>query len=409
MHNIAYLRKESGLTQDELAERLQISSQAISKWENGHTMPEITLLPKLAKIFNCTIDDILIPQMCVNKNRNYIHALLPYQDVASYTGSYWPRSMAFPAVMSALKLFMGLEDRRDFNNYQVNDDQEYILQSGISTLAFGFSRYNKEFIHDCFKIYGLDYDMVSLNDKPIEDITLIIKTQIQKGYPVIIQDKSNNAAFLFVTGIESSGKMIWAHEFIEGFDEKNCNMNPYNMEKRDNWLKPDMEVLLLHHIDKKLSIESACKNALNNYCLIMSGNWDKEEFCSKETPSSFKQFMKYGTQGYQTYINYLKEKKSFDGFSPQDCILYESLYRTMGFLCMCKGLIKDIDVQCLNSAIDKYNVLCQHAHDIFDVVGGRLLVDKTTKEKTEVVIDCLVRSNEIFIDVIKLLSSVTAK
>lgn len=52
--------------------------------------------------------------------------------------------MAFPAVMTALKLFVGLEERRDFNQHQINDDQEYLLQSGLSTLAFGFSQHNLE-------------------------------------------------------------------------------------------------------------------------------------------------------------------------------------------------------------------------------------------------------------------------
>lgn len=397
---IAFLRKQNRLTQDELAEKLDISPQAISKWENGHTMPEVSLLPVLAEIFNCTIDTILISDSYTNGHKNYIHMLLPYQDVSPYTGSWWPRSMAFPAVMTALKLFMGFEDRRNFNNHQINDDQEYILQSGISTLAFGFSRYNAEFIHDCFQIYGLDYKTVSVNNKSFEEIITLIKTQIQNGYPVIIQDKSNNAAFLFVTGIESSGQTIRAHEFIEGFDEKNCNMNPYEMEKMDNWLKPDMELLLLYHIDKKISVEEACKNALANYCLIMSGKWDKKEFCSKETSESFKQFMNYGSDGYYTYIYYLKETSSLESFSPQDCILYESVFRTTGFLIMCKEYIKNINIQSLNSAIDKYNTLSQHAHDICDIVGGKSLNNKTMEEKSNVVLNYLIRSNEILIDAV---------
>ena len=58
---IATLRKSIGLPQEKLAEMLNISPQAISKWENGHTLPETTLLPVLTQIFRCTIDDILMP------------------------------------------------------------------------------------------------------------------------------------------------------------------------------------------------------------------------------------------------------------------------------------------------------------------------------------------------------------
>lgn len=58
---IAAFRKSIGLPQEKLAEMLNISPQAISKWENGHTLPETTLLPILSQIFRCTIDDILMP------------------------------------------------------------------------------------------------------------------------------------------------------------------------------------------------------------------------------------------------------------------------------------------------------------------------------------------------------------
>jgi len=58
---ITALRKGIGLSQEKLAEMLNISPQAISKWENGHTLPETTLLPILSQIFRCTIDDIIMP------------------------------------------------------------------------------------------------------------------------------------------------------------------------------------------------------------------------------------------------------------------------------------------------------------------------------------------------------------
>ena len=58
---LALLRKEKGYTQEALAESINISPQAISKWENGHSLPETSLLPMLARKFGCSIDTILIP------------------------------------------------------------------------------------------------------------------------------------------------------------------------------------------------------------------------------------------------------------------------------------------------------------------------------------------------------------
>ena len=52
-------RKRLGLTQDQLAEQLGVTAQAVSKWENDQSCPDITTLPKLADIFNTTTDALL--------------------------------------------------------------------------------------------------------------------------------------------------------------------------------------------------------------------------------------------------------------------------------------------------------------------------------------------------------------
>lgn len=56
---IKELRKEKKVTQEELAEYLHISSQAISKWETGASSPDIDLLPKLAIFFGTSLDHLL--------------------------------------------------------------------------------------------------------------------------------------------------------------------------------------------------------------------------------------------------------------------------------------------------------------------------------------------------------------
>ena len=56
---IAYLRKQKGLTQAELGERLKVTFQAVSKWERGETLPDTAVLPELARVLETTIDNIL--------------------------------------------------------------------------------------------------------------------------------------------------------------------------------------------------------------------------------------------------------------------------------------------------------------------------------------------------------------
>lgn len=52
-------RKRLGLTQDKLAELLGVTAQAVSKWENNQSCPDITTLPKLAELFHTTTDELL--------------------------------------------------------------------------------------------------------------------------------------------------------------------------------------------------------------------------------------------------------------------------------------------------------------------------------------------------------------
>lgn len=52
-------RKRLGLTQDQLAEKLGITAQAVSKWENDLSCPDISILPKLADIFSISTDELL--------------------------------------------------------------------------------------------------------------------------------------------------------------------------------------------------------------------------------------------------------------------------------------------------------------------------------------------------------------
>lgn len=56
---IAFLRREKGITQEELARHLGVSNQAVSKWESGQNCPDIQLLPEIARLFQVSVDQLL--------------------------------------------------------------------------------------------------------------------------------------------------------------------------------------------------------------------------------------------------------------------------------------------------------------------------------------------------------------
>lgn len=55
---ICFYRKKQGLTQEELAQRLGVTNQSVSKWESAQCCPDISLIPKLADIFDVSIDEL---------------------------------------------------------------------------------------------------------------------------------------------------------------------------------------------------------------------------------------------------------------------------------------------------------------------------------------------------------------
>ena len=128
---IAHLRIGRNYTQEQLAEKLKVSPQAVSKWENGKAVPEVPMLYEISQLFNCSVDRILDPSSCVLRNMDFDYEFLvkPRIPVAHYSGSEWPKSISSASLLTAVKLFFGLEQRRDIKNRQINDDEEYMLTS----------------------------------------------------------------------------------------------------------------------------------------------------------------------------------------------------------------------------------------------------------------------------------------
>lgn len=67
--NIAYFRKQKKLTQEELAEKMSVTAQAVSKWECDSSYPDITVMQTLAKTLGVTVDDLLTGEQKVPEVR----------------------------------------------------------------------------------------------------------------------------------------------------------------------------------------------------------------------------------------------------------------------------------------------------------------------------------------------------
>lgn len=67
---IASKRKEQGLTQLQLAEKLGITDRAVSKWETGKSLPDASLMPELCKLLKITINDLICGEVVSVENYN---------------------------------------------------------------------------------------------------------------------------------------------------------------------------------------------------------------------------------------------------------------------------------------------------------------------------------------------------
>lgn len=87
--NISALRRREHLTQAELAERLNYSDKAVSKWERGDSVPDIAILKQIAELFGVTVDYLLEEEHSsaassapTVKKRNMNHSIIPALSVA---------------------------------------------------------------------------------------------------------------------------------------------------------------------------------------------------------------------------------------------------------------------------------------------------------------------------------------
>ncbi len=75
--NIYTFRRKCGLTQEAIAEKLGVSSQSVSKWERAEAVPSCLLIPALADIFDCYIDELFSRKVTIEF---YLCNIFPWPD-----------------------------------------------------------------------------------------------------------------------------------------------------------------------------------------------------------------------------------------------------------------------------------------------------------------------------------------
>ncbi len=388
---IACLRTGKKWTQEQLAEILKVSPQAVSKWENGKAAPEIPLLCEMSRLFDCSVDRILDPTACVLQNMgfDYEFVVKPRLPVADYSGPEWPKSISSASVLAALKLFFGLEQRRDSQNRQINDDEEYVLQSAIMNICFGYSYGPDQWIRDSFLIYGLDYELHSRSDYSEDEFISLACREIEHGYPVVIIPKEYTDTILAV-GFSDHGRILKGLGFLEGDDQKNARMNFEQLDQYAGWYKADCDMLTLKPFNEKMPLTKACINALLRGVELLSNI----DHCGEDKMQG------YGLVIYRNWLDLLKEEKQrnaehIDCVFPHAFIHYENKLRTKQFFELCVKTIPGIDKELMNLAIAQYNDIVTSATEIATIAHLQGTYPKEElEEKRNRIIEMLQKSSE---------------
>ena len=148
---IKLLRKNKGLTQLQLADALSVSSQSVSKWENHVSVPDITLLPVIARYFGITMDELF----------NYRLDALNYKE----------RFIRFMVNNGMLR----------FGEFTLKSGRvsPYLIHSGYNLLGSQISKLG-EFYARCIREHSIETNcLVGIDDR---EIPLVIATSMTLFY-----------------------------------------------------------------------------------------------------------------------------------------------------------------------------------------------------------------------------------
>ena len=150
---IQKMRKEMGWTQEELANRVGVSAQAVSKWETDVSSPDISLLRPLAEQFGVSVDELLnmeetvaqpVVQMVAPEKRKNLDELVLRMNFSEKNGNTFKLNLPMPLVKMALEIGMSIPKINDKEIMKKVDLEKVLalVESGVSGKLMEFNEVN---------------------------------------------------------------------------------------------------------------------------------------------------------------------------------------------------------------------------------------------------------------------------
>ena len=191
--NIKNLRLYNNMTQEKLAEKLSVTRQTVSCWENGKSEPDIETLMKLSKIFDININELLNSE--INERKTYL-------------GIKIFSAILFIAVLIGILPFI----KQDNNNQTFND----VLENQ-SAYSFNITEIENKY----FKLFETNNKIeVSKNDIDSSEHIIITKCEYYENGNLTIRGKSipiyqnNNGGKIIIPAVYSSEDYLDSEDFL---------------------------------------------------------------------------------------------------------------------------------------------------------------------------------------------------
>ncbi len=142
-------RIKMGLSQSMLAEKMHVSREAISKWENGHNLPDASIMLQLAEVLNVTVDDLLVGE---KKDNRPVNEVLKRKNKLTW--------ILIPVIVLAVMCSLVFRTYYLSSNNSINIEQEAV--------------YSPESEQEIGRIYYFEYDHKLLKWYEMESVEMEI-------------------------------------------------------------------------------------------------------------------------------------------------------------------------------------------------------------------------------------------
>jgi len=249
--NMALLRKSHGYTQEALAEKLDISPQAVSKWETGVGLPETSALIELARLYDVSIDEILYADTPRNRISDFMarNLAIPESKVLDWVPriSRWnpPEGCdmwySFPATITEALICAEAREagRHDITYAELNERFRDLMH--ITGLGYGFlwNTVKRHVIEELWHVndlsemvtqvmgyYGRDYLWLTPANATMDEARRILMWSIAQCRPVVMEWPGGIPEFNIVTGYADGGDTLMGYTYCE---ESAAKMNEQGM------------------------------------------------------------------------------------------------------------------------------------------------------------------------------------